>query len=592
MAHESFEDNEIADILNEHFISIKVDKEERADIDSIYMAVCQALTGSGGWPTSIFMTPDQKPFYAGTYFPKEARYGTVGLKELLLIIHTKWNTSRGELLQSADSIVAAIKKENRSQGETDSMLIELAVKSFKSSYDSKWGGFGNAPKFPSPHNLLFLLTHYEKSENENSLEMAQHTLVQMYKGGIFDHIGYGFSRYSTDRFFLVPHFEKMLYDNALLMLAYCKAYWITKNPLYCEIAEKTARYILREMTSTQGAFYSAQDADSDGEEGKYYVLEPSELIALLGEKAGEAFNNYYSITERGNFEGKSIPNLLKDHALSNEFDAHRQAIYEYRKQRNTLHLDDKILTSWNSLMIAAMCWLYRISRKGEYLQAAQKSQQFLEEHLCQDGVLFVSYRNGTHTQNGFLDDYANYIFALLALYDATLETSYLDKATQFAKKVICDFFDAEDGGFYLSGEQNETLIIRPKECYDGAIPSGNSVMAYNLVRLFHLTSDDAFDTIRKQQLDFLYREARHYPAGYAMYLMALSDYFEAPPMITVVPKNKDDRRDIPFLVSLNSIVKVLDKPTEEYRITNDKTTYYVCHNHSCYPPVNDLTQRE
>ncbi|HCT64169.1 MAG TPA: hypothetical protein DIC60_02655 [Lachnospiraceae bacterium] len=588
MAHESFEDEGIAEILNQNYISIKVDKEERPDIDSIYMTVCQAYTGSGGWPTSIFMTPEQKPFFAGTYFPKETRHGMIGFKELLSGIYEKWQKNRYELLQSADTIVATLNRKSTSQAETDIKLMESAVELYNQSYDEKFGGFGKEPKFPTAHNLLFLLKHYEKSGDKHSLKMAEHTLTQMYKGGIFDHIGYGFSRYSTDKYFLVPHFEKMLYDNALLILAYCKAYWITQNSFYREVAEKTAQYILREMTSTEGGFYSAQDADSDGEEGKYYVFESEEIISLLGEKTGQAFNEYYSITHNGNFEGKNIPNLLNNPSTSKEFDAYLPKIYEYRKKRNKLHLDDKILTSWNSLMIAAMCWLYRISRNDEYLNAAKKSQKFIEEQLSQDGTVFVSFRNGKRNQNGFLDDYANNSFALLALYDATLDFSYLEKAKQLMKKAISNFFDETDGGFYLYGKDNETLIMRPKESYDGAIPSGNSVMAYNLVRLSQLNFDNEFDRILKGQMDFLYGEAKHYPIGYAMYLIALSDYFEPSQMITVVMKNKDDIKDLPFTVSLDSIIKVLDGPTDEYQIINDKTTYYVCNNHSCLPPVNEL----
>lgn len=588
MAHESFEDKEVAEILNQNYISIKVDKEERPDVDSIYMSVCQAFTGRGGWPTSIFMTPEQKPFFAGTYFPKESRYGMVGFKELLSKIHEKWQGDHDELLRSANAIVAALNKKSTSQAETDSKLIESAVELYQHSYDEKYGGFGEAPKFPSAHNLLFLLTHYEKSGEKHSLEMVEHTLMQLYKGGIFDHIGYGFSRYSTDQYFLVPHFEKMLYDNALLILAYCKAYWITKKSVYQEIAEKVAQYILREMTSTEGGFYSAQDADSDGEEGKYYVFEPSEIVTLLGEKTGKAFNEYFGITDAGNFERKSIPNLLKNHSISNEFDTYLPKIYAYRKKRNKLHLDDKILTSWNSLMIAAMCWLYRISRKDEYLNAAKKAQQFIEERLSENGTLFVSYRDGKRNENGFLDDYANNTFALLALYDATLDTSYVQKAKALLNKAIAHFFDEADGGFYLYGNENEKLILRPKESYDGAMPSGNSIMAYNLVRLSQLMPDEAFGTILKQQLDFLCGEAKAYPAGFAMYLIALSDYFEPSQMITVVLKNKEDIKDLPFVVAPDSMIKVLDGSTEEYQLLQNKTTYYVCSKHSCLPPVNDL----
>lgn len=590
MAHESFEDKEVAEILNKNFISIKVDKEERPDIDSIYMSVCQAFTGRGGWPTSIFMTPEQKPFFAGTYFPKETRYGMMGFKELLTVIHDKWIRNRHELLHSAEAIVTALNRKSSSQAETDMNLIQSAAEQYKQSYDKKFGGFGQAPKFPAPHNLLFLLKHHEKSGDKHSLEMVEHTLTQLYKGGIFDHIGYGFSRYSTDQYFLVPHFEKMLYDNALLILTYCKTYWITKNPFYREVAEKTAKYILREMTAEEGGFYSAQDADSDGEEGKYYVFKPSEIIALLGMKTGNAFNQYYSITDKGNFEGKSIPNLLHTPSISNEFDSYLAEIYEYRLKRNKLHLDDKILTSWNSLMIAAMCWLYRISKKDEYLNAAKKAQQFIEEKLSQNGVLSVSYRDGKRSQNAFLDDYANNTFALLALYDATLDGNYLEKARKLLKKAISDFYDETEGGFYLYGKDNETLIMRPKESYDGAMPSGNSVMAYNLVRISQLTSDGELDAILKEQLDFMYGEAEPYPTGFSMYLTALFEYFEPGQMITVVPKNQGDIKELPFVVSPDSIIKVINSPTDEHKMMHDKTTYYVCANHSCMPPVNDLNE--
>lgn len=590
MAHESFEDEEIAEILNENFISIKVDKEERPDIDSIYMRVCQAITGRGGWPMSIFITPDQKPFFAGTYFPKKGRYGMMGFKELLTVIHEKWENNRDELLQSADEIVAAFKNEHDSQSQSEDSLIEIAADLYKANYDKAFGGFGDAPKFPAPHNLLFLLKYYEKRGEEHVLNMVEHTLKQMYKGGIFDHIGYGFSRYSTDRSFLVPHFEKMLYDNALLILAYCKAYGITEDLFYREVAEKTAQYILREMTAPDGGFYCAQDADSDGEEGKYYVFVPSEITALLGEKTGQAFNEYYSITQKGNFEGKNIPNLLKKQSLSNEFEPYLSKIYEYRKNRNKLHLDDKVLTAWNSLMIAAMCWLYRISRNAVYLNAGKKAQEFIEQQLCENDTLFVSFRQGMRGQHGFLDDYGNYIFALLALYDATLEDDYLQKAKRFMKKVITDFFDDKNGGFYLYGNDNEALIMRPKESFDGAMPSGNSMMAYNLIRLSQLTTDVTYEPVGKKQLDFLYGEAKDYPAGNAMYLIALSDYFEPVQTITVVSPNKEELSKLPFTVPLDSVVKVLDRPTDEYAMLHDKTTYYVCRNHSCLPPVNDLKE--
>lgn len=588
MAHESFEDEKVAELLNESFIAIKVDKEERPDIDSIYMSVCQAFTGRGGWPTSIFMTWEQKPFFAGTYFPKENGYGIMGFKSLLKAIHEKWKTNREELLHSAEEIVTVFQREGSSQGEADYNLIDNAIEQYQKSYDQSYGGFGVAPKFPAPHNLLFLLQQYEKKGLKKNLDMVENTLSQLYKGGIFDHIGYGFSRYSTDRQFLVPHFEKMLYDNALLILAYCKTFELTKNPFYRKVAEKTATYILREMTSPEGGFYSAQDADSDGEEGKYYVFEPSEIIEILGKEKGEAFNRYYDITQGGNFLRKNIPNLLRNRDNGDEFEKELPKLYEYRKKRNQLHLDDKILTSWNSLMIGAMCWLYRISRNKQYLDTAQKAQHFIEEKLFQDDVLFVSYRDGRNRQQGFLDDYANYISALLSLYDATFDEDYLNKADKLLRKAVDEFYDEKNGGFYLYGKDSEALILRPKESYDGAMPSGNSMMAYNLIRLNQLESDDRFDRIIKGHLNFMHGQAKEYPSGFAMYLIGLSDYFMPPQSITVVLKNKEDLRDLPFRASLGSVVKVLKDSTAEYKLLNDETTYYICSNHSCMPPVNEL----
>ena len=320
IAHESFEDNEIAELLNRYFISIKVDKEERPDIDSVYMAVCQAFTGSGGWPTSIFMSAEQKPFFAGTYFPKTSRGGMIGLKELLIAIHEKWNNDRDSLLGESDKIIAHLNNAENTPENADLGLTHSATAVYEHIYDNKNGGFGRAPKFPTPHNILFLLSYYERYKRNECLQMAEHTLMQMYRGGMFDHIGFGFCRYSTDKKFLVPHFEKMLYDNALLILAYCKAYNITKRTLYLEIAEKTADYILREMTSQEGGFYSAQDADSEGEEGKYYLFTPDEIIGVLGEKDGEAFNRHFDISNIGNFEGKNIPNLLSSDPADKSFD--------------------------------------------------------------------------------------------------------------------------------------------------------------------------------------------------------------------------------------------------------------------------------
>ena len=610
MAHESFEDSEVAELLNQHFISIKVDKEERPDIDSIYMSVCQAFTGNGGWPMTIIMTPQQKPFFAGTYFPKHERYGQFGLISLLNAVVEKWQADRAGLLHVGDEIVSILNQKTQVSTTFDTKIIEDAIEIYEQTFDKEFGGFGRPPKFPTPHNLLFLMQHYEKTKDAKSLEMSEKTLLQMYRGGIFDHIGGGFCRYSTDRYFLVPHFEKMLYDNALLILAYCKAYELTKKQIYREIAKKTATYILREMTSEQGGFYSAQDADSEGVEGKYYLFEPSEIVEILGEQKGREFNEYFDITQQGNFEGKNIPNLLKNQNISQELtaisdtDLHEnsnknlnnnnekkalQAIYEYRKNRCKLHLDDKILTSWNGLMIMAFCHLYRVTLDETYLNAAVKAQEFVQNKLCEKDQLYVSYRDGKRGQKGFLDDYANEILALLALYEATLKKSYLQQARTFCKHVMEDFYDEAHGGFFLYGKANEQLIMRPKETYDGAMFSGNSAMAYILVRLSALMEENQFEDLAKRQLSFMSTEAKHYPAGYAMFLMALSDFSDNPTSITIVVKEEKDLQNLPCKIPLNAIVRILEQPTDEYPLKNDKTTFYVCQDRACQPPVNELS---
>ncbi len=589
LAHESFEDEEIAELLNKHFISIKVDKEERPDIDSVYMTVCQAFTGSGGWPTSIFMNSDGKPFFAGTYFPKISRGGMIGLRELLLTIHEKWVSDRDMLLRQSDEIIGHLRSSEELSDTPNIALTDFAIEQYTRIYDEKYGGFGRAPKFPTPHNLLFLLAYYERYKRATCLNMAENTLLAMYRGGMFDHIGFGFCRYSTDKRFLVPHFEKMLYDNALLILAYCKAYTVTKKALYLEIAEKTAKYILREMTSTEGGFYSSQDADTEGEEGKYYLFTPSEITQVLGKKDGERFNRHFDITDVGNFEGKNIPNLLKsDHADKN-FEPFLSKLDDYRKKRYSLHRDEKILTAWNGLMIAAMCEMYLVSKNEIYLFAAKKADRFIKKHLCDGDTLHVSFHLGKRGVRGFLDDYAAYIFAQLFLYRATLEREYLDRARHLCDKVMSDFVDNTDG-FYMYGEEHEELILRPKETYDGAIPSGNSLMAYALVRLSLLTDDDKYKSAAERQLDFLSNGASRYPTSHAMFLIALLEHTKPVVKITVAHDAHTDTGSLPIILPTDAAVILLPQPTMEYPLKNAKTTYYVCKGHSCLPPTNDLNE--
>lgn len=579
MAHESFEDEKTAELMNKYFVSIKVDREERPDIDSIYMNVCQALTGSGGWPLSVFITPEQKPFFAGTYFPRSA------FQSLLEQIHSLWITQREQIIASGIEIEKALTNVYDENGELSQLLLDKAFEQFEYSFDAKYGGFGSAPKFPAPHNLIFLLDYYRQAKEKSALDMVEQTLMQMYKGGIFDHIGYGFSRYSTDQYYLVPHFEKMLYDNALLIISYITAYSVTGNIKYKEIAEKTAQYILREMTDSRGGFFSAQDADSEGEEGKYYVFEYDEVPSLIGEEYGKKFNEYYGITKKGNFNGKNIPNLLHNPEQDNGIQKYLPEVYEYRKSRIKLHLDDKILTSWNALMIAAFAMMHRILRDSKYLNAAEKACCFIETELSESNTLYVSFRGVRSKNIGFLDDYAFYIFALIHLYETSFEQKYLDRATELCKKTIEDFWDKENGGFYLYSNENEQLIIRPKETYDGAIPSGNSVMAYNLVMLSQISENNCFDDIINKHLMFMAGKAKDYPMGYCFYLSALSMYIN-PPVHIVCSTVKKQHQPFP----VNSIVRVIDGGNNIYPVINQSTTYYVCRDKHCMPPSNSLEE--
>ncbi|MEE0187111.1 MAG: thioredoxin domain-containing protein [Oscillospiraceae bacterium] len=588
MAHESFEDKKTAEILNQYFVSIKIDREERPDIDSVYMSVCQAFTGSGGWPMSIFMTWDKKPFFAGTYFPPKSHYGMPGFPDLLDVIVSQWNNNRRKLLQSAEQIITHLKSaESGDKNIDDEELIKRAMQIFSESFDEINGGFSSAPKFPTPHNLLFLMLYAKHKQDSDALKMAEKTLLQMRKGGIFDHIGYGFSRYSTDKYFLAPHFEKMLYDNALLIIAYSAAYYLTNNEIYLDTAEKTTEYILREMTSADGGFYSAQDADSEGVEGKYYTFTLDEIINVLGEEKGKRFAESFDITSNGNFEGVNILNLLKSNDLESDFSEEIHNLYDYRKKRTNLHLDDKILLSWNSLMIAALSIFYRVSRNEKYLNAVVNTQKFIEENMCDGVQLFTSWRDGKHSEKSFLDDYAFYIASLIELYNSTLDKVYLEKAERFCDEAVRLFEDCQRDGFYLCEASYTEIFMNPKETYDGAIPSGNSVMAYNFVRMFQLTENEKYRKLTEKQFEFLSVQAQDYPAGHSVFLLAKLLHENPPEHIVIAVKHKSDfqeiQKELPFLANVSVVLDSVDYP-----LKNDKMTYYVCKNHTCSPPTNIL----
>ncbi|MFZ2540097.1 MAG: thioredoxin domain-containing protein [Oscillospiraceae bacterium] len=587
MEKESFEDDDVAKLLNENFVAIKVDKEERPDIDSIYMNVCTALTGSGGWPLTILMTPDQKPFFAGTYFPKKSTRGVTGLMDLISTVASKWKTNKADLIKTGNGIIGFLKDNQISKsGDLSDDVIENSIEVFTQSFDADYGGFGSAPKFPTPHNLLFLLSSYEFTGNQKALQMVEKTLLQMYKGGLFDHIGFGFSRYSTDKFWLAPHFEKMLYDNALLTVAYLEAYRITKKELYKSVAVKIMTYVSQELTSPDGGFFCAQDADSEGVEGKYYVFSPDEIIAVLGQVDGEYFNQYFDITAKGNFEGKNIPNLIHRNQFEERIEALLSKVYAYRKTRMSLHKDDKILTSWNGLMICAFARAYKILGAEIYLDIAKKASNFIEKNLSDKDQLFVSFRNEKKSGTGFLDDYAFIIWSLIELYNATFDNNYLEKATALTNKVIDDFWDTQNSGFYLYGKNSEQLILKPKELYDGAIPSGNSVMTYCLIKLSKITKNAELETFAQKQIDFIKNNIATYPTGYSFSLLALLSHQFPQREIVCVLKNRQDLAMLKQEFSL--VITILDEPTKEYPLKDNRTTFYVCENHSCKPPTNEL----
>lgn len=603
MERESFEDNEVAEILNQNYISIKVDREERPDIDHIYMEVCQILTGSGGWPLTIIMTPDKEPFFAGTYFPKRSKFGYTGLIDILARIHSIWEKDRGKALDSSRSIIEALSRQE--MGETGEELsddtLKRAYEILKGSFDEEYGGIGAAPKFPTPHNIMFLLRYYDITKDEGALRIAVKTLESMYRGGIYDHIGFGFSRYSTDRKWLVPHFEKMLYDNALLMYAYTEAYQITKSDLFKEIVIQTGNYILRDMTSRMGGFYSAEDADSEGEEGKFYLWDKKEIIYILGEQDGKLFCETYGVTDKGNFEGKSIPNLIENELFEKingdkRIEAARRKLFAYREQRIRPFKDDKIITSWNGLMIAAMAFAGRALDNDSFIDAASSAADFILKNLRrQDGRLLARYREGSADHLAYLEDYSFLIWGLIELYQAVFNEKYLNEAANLADEMIRLFYDEKAKGFFLYGSDGEKLIARPMKLYDNAMPSGNSTAAMVLIKLSRLTYKIDYEDIANAMFGSFAGRVLEYPAGYTYFLssfmLAAKESIE---IVLVQGKNK--KEIVEMLAVLNNeflpnISVSLKKDGEDnYSMLDGKATAYVCKGNSCSKPVNDIDE--
>ena len=610
MAHESFEDEEVAGVLNENYIAIKVDREERPDIDSVYMSVCQALTGSGGWPLTILMTPEQKPFFAATYLPKFSRWGSQGLMEVLASIQKLWKTERNKVLEAGEEITCFLNRQAQAgadqKGEPSKELLYEARDMLLKSFDERWGGFGRAPKFPMAHNLIFLLRYHTLEKDKAALSAVEKTLKQMYRGGIYDHIGGGFSRYSTDEKWLVPHFEKMLYDNALLLYAYGEAFRMTGDELYARVSRGILRYVLNVLTDEESGFYCGQDADSEGVEGKFYTFEKEEISRVLGEAEAQDFCQWFGITEKGNFEGKNIPNLIenKEYEKENEkIDSLSQRLYDYRLKRMVLHTDDKILTSWNGLMIAAIAKASRILGDERILEAAKRAKSFIEKNLTsQDGRLYIRYRDGQAVHDGQLDDYAFYAFGLIELYETSFDVSYLIRCGKLLEKMLELFSDEAGGGFYMYAHDRDQLISRPKELYDGALPSGNSVAAYVMSRLYHLTGEVRWQKALEKQLAYLAGAVGQSPANYCFSLLAIQSVLYPSTEIicvsdgkTVLNELKELQKslspDFSVLLKIPSNEEELAKAvpyTGDYPIPSSGSKYYACRNGSCMRPAENI----
>lgn len=622
MAHESFEDKEVARLLNQWYIAIKVDREERPDIDQIYMSVCQSMTGRGGWPLSIFMTPESKPFFSGTYYPKSSRMGMPGFTDVLTQIAALWEKDRKRILKAGEDITNAIQPRADLASEGHTLGIDTLQKGYEQlarSFDSKWGGFGKAPKFPTPHQLTSLLRWHKRSSNSESLAMVEKTLDAMRRGGIFDQIGYGFHRYSVDEKWLVPHFEKMLYDQALLAMACIEAYQVTKNPRYAAVAREIFTYVLRDMTAPEGGFYSAEDADSEGKEGLFYLWTPQEVKDHLGSELGDLYCRFYDINQAGNFEdGLNIPHIPITPEIFAEqngmdlaeietlLEEARRLLFMAREKRVHPLKDDKIITSWNGLMVAALAKGYGALGDELHIDAAKYAASFILKKLRKsDGQLFRRYRQGDVAHPGYLDDYSFLVWGLIELYEATFNISYLEEAVEINQVMIDLFWDEAGGGFYFTGKENEVLIVRSKEIYDGALPSGNSVAALNLMRLGRMTGNIELEKKADELTRAFSRDIATYPVGYSQFLSVL-DFMVGPSfeiviagdpaleatmaMITVIhnmflpnkvlllrPEGEESKR----LSSLAPFVEAL-------RPIDQQPTVYVCEQYACKFPITDV----
>ncbi|MGD8918670.1 MAG: thioredoxin domain-containing protein, partial [Nitrosopumilaceae archaeon] len=615
MAHESFENEDIARFMNENYVNIKVDREERPDIDDIYQKVCQIATGQGGWPLSIFLTPDQKPFYVGTYFPVLDSYGRPGFGSILRQLSQAWKEKPRDIEKSANNFLDALNKTETIQtpAKLARILLDEAAMNLFQLGDFSNGGFGGAPKFPNAANVSFLFRYAKLTGLSKFQEFSLKTLKKMAKGGIFDQIGGGFHRYSTDAKWLVPHFEKMLYDNALIPVNYAEAYQITKDPFYLEILKKTLDFVAREMTSPEGGFYSAYDADSDGVEGKFYVWSKNEIKNILGDDS-DIFCLYYDVTDGGNWEGQNIlcNNInistvafnfgINEDKVREILDSCSKKLLDVRDKRVPPGLDDKILTSWNALMITAFAKGYRVTGDARYLGCAKNCVSFIENNLFVGGILCRTFKNGNAKIDGYLEDYSYFANSLLDVFEILPNTQYLDLAIRLGHYLIDHFWDEKTDSFYMTSDTHESLIVRPKSNYDLSLPSGNSVSCLVMLRLFHLTQEQKFLKIATKIMESQAQMAAENPFGFGFLLNTIFMYIQKPIEITMLnDADKEIKNYLEKSFLPESIFVSITKPDQLEKLSkhtffagknydSKKTNVFVCKDFTCSLPLQTIDE--
>ena len=626
MARESFEDEEVAGLLNATLVPIKVDREERPDIDAVYMNVAQMMTGSGGWPLNVILTPEKKPFFAATYIPRESRFGRMGILDLVPRIGLLWRTQRNELLNSAEEVTAALRRTTPEVAgrSLDEAAIRQAYQSLVARFDARNGGLGSAPKFPSAATFLFLLRHARRTGDPGGLSMTEITLNAMRRGGIFDQIGYGFHRYSTDAAWLLPHFEKMLYDQALIAIACLEAHQASRDGRYGRIAWEVFEYVLRDLRSPEGGFYSAEDADSEGEEGKFYLWTNGELNSVLDGDEADLVARVFDVLEGGNFREEATGRLTGKNVLHlkstlgevakelgvREMEVHerlkvaRQKLFSARNERTRPLLDDKILTDWNGLAIAALGRGAQVLGDGALEEAASRAADFVLERMRDgEGRLLHRYRQGSAGILGNLDDYAFFIWGLLELYEAGFDVKYLRAAKDLAGDMVRRFHDGEDGGFYFSPVDGEELILRRKDSHDGALPSGNAVAVFDLLRLARMTADTKLEEIASKAFAAFAPRARAVPAAH-LHLLSALDFALGPTSEVVIVGDPTSSETAEMIRDLRSeflpgtvvlfkeagdgpVISEVAEFTRDLTMVEGKATAYVCRGHVCQLPTTD-----